>query len=153
MKINTKVFGEIDIEEDKIINFVNGIIGFPDLKRFTLIYNDEKGVNAGIRWLQSIEEPAFAIPVMDPLVAMDNYNPVVDDELLKALGDLRDDNMFVLVAATIPKDITKMSVNLQGPFIINADERKACQVIVDNEDYPVKFYIYDILKARKDGEQ
>ena len=153
MKINTKVFGEIDIEEDKIINFVNGIIGFPDLKRFTLIYNDEKGVNAGIRWLQSIEEPAFSIPVMDPLAVMDNYNPVVDDELLKALGDLRDDNMFVLVAATIPKDITKMSVNLQGPFIINTDERKACQVIVENEDYPVKFYIYDILKARKDGGQ
>ena len=153
MKINTKVFGEIDIEEDKIINFVNGIIGFPDLKRFTLIYNDEKGVNAGIRWLQSIEEPAFSIPVMDPLAVTDNYNPVVDDELLKALGDLRDDNMFVLVAATIPKDITKMSVNLQGPFIINTDERKACQVIVENDDYPVKFYIYDILKARKDGER
>lgn len=153
MKINTKVFGEIDIEEDKIINFVNGIIGFPDLKRFTLIYNDEKGVNAGIRWMQSIEEPAFAIPVMDPLAVMDNYNPVVDDELLKVLGNLQDDNMFVLVAATIPKDITKMSVNLQGPFIINAEERKACQVIVENADYPVKFYIYDILKARKDGEQ
>ena len=152
MKINTKVFGEIDIEEDKIINFVNGIIGFPDLKRFTLIYNDEKGVNAGIRWLQSIEELTFAIPVLDPLVVMDSYNPVVDDELLKKLGDVREDNVLVLVSATIPKDLTKMSVNLSGPFIINVDERKACQVIVDNEDYPVKFYIYDILKARKDGE-
>ena len=152
MKINTKVFGEIDIEEDKIINFVNGIIGFPDLKRFTLIYDSERGVNSGIRWLQSMDEPGFAIPVMDPLAVKEDYNPMVEDELLKKLGDMNEDNTLVLVSATIPKDITKMSVNLQGPFIINADERKACQVIVENEDYPVKFYVYDILKARKGGE-
>lgn len=152
MKITTKIFGEIDIAEDKIITFVNGIIGFPDLKKFTLIYNEEKGTGAGIRWMQSMDEPNFAIPVMDPLVAMDTYNPVVDDEIFKGIGELTQDNTLVLVSATIPKDITQMSVNLQGPYIINVDERKACQVIVENEDYPVKYYIYDILKARKDGE-
>jgi len=152
MKITTKIFGEIDIAEEKIITFVNGIIGFPDLKKFTLIYNEEKGTGAGIRWMQSMDEPNFAIPVMDPLVAMDTYNPVVDDEIFKGIGELTQDNTLVLVSATIPKDITQMSVNLQGPYIINVDERKACQVIVENEDYPVKYYIYDILKARKDGE-
>lgn len=152
MKITTKIFGEIDIAEEKIITFVNGIIGFPDLKRFTLIYNEEKSTGAGIRWMQSMDEPNFAIPVMDPLVAMDSYNPVVDDEIFKGIGELTADNTLVLVSATIPTDITQMSVNLQGPYIINVDERKACQVILDNEDYPVKYYIYDILKARKDGE-
>lgn len=152
MKITTKIFGEIDIAEDKIITFVNGIIGFPELKRFTLIYNEEKGNGAGIRWMQSVDEPNFALPVMDPLVAMDTYNPVVDDEIFKGIGELTQDNTLVLVSATIPKDITQMSVNLQGPYIINVDERKACQVIVENDDYPVKYYIYDILKARKDGE-
>ena len=135
MKITTKIFGEIDIAEDKIITFVNGIIGFPDLKKFTLIYNEEKGTGAGIRWMQSMDEPNFAIPVMDPLVAMDTYNPVVDDEIFKGIGELTQDNTLVLVSATIPKDITQMSVNLQGPYIINVDERKACQVIVENEDY------------------
>ena len=152
MKITTKIFGEIDIAEDKIITFVNGIIGFPDLKKFTLIYDEERGTGAGIRWMQSMDEPNFAIPVMDPLVAMDTYNPVVDDEIFKGIGELTPDNTLVLVSATIPKDITQMSVNLQGPYIINVDERKACQVIVDNDEYPVKYYIYDILKARKDGE-
>ena len=152
MKITTRIFGEIDIAEDKIITFVNGIIGFPDLKRFTLIYNEEKGTGAGIRWMQSMDEPNFAIPVMDPLVVMDTYNPMVDDEIFKGIGELTPDNTLVLVSATIPTDITKMSVNLQGPYIINVDERKACQVILDNEEYPVKYYIYDILKARKDGE-
>ena len=110
MKITTKIFGEIDIAEDKIITFVNGIIGFPDLKKFTLIYNEEKGTGAGIRWMQSMDEPNFAIPVMDPLVAMDTYNPVVDDEIFKGIGELTQDNTLVLVSATIPKDITQMSV-------------------------------------------
>ena len=152
MKINTKVFGEIDIEEEKIINFENGIIGFPDLKKFTMIYDSEKGVNSGIRWLQSMDEPAFAMPVMDPFSIKEDYNPVVEDELLKALGNMNEENTLVLVSATIPKDLTKMSVNLQGPFVINVDERKGSQVIVENDDYPVKYYIYDILKARKGGE-
>ena len=152
MKITTKIFGEIDIAEEKIITFVNGIIGFPDLKKFTLIYNEEKGTGAGIRWMQSMDEPNFAIPVMDPLVVMDTYNPMVDDEIFKGIGELTPDNTLVLVSTTIPTDITQMSVNLQGPYIINVDERKACQVIVDNDEYPVKYYIYDILKARKDGE-
>lgn len=152
MKINTKVFGEIDIEESKIITFENGIIGFPDLKSFALIHDEEKGVNVGIKWLQSMDEPAFAMPVMDPLAVKEDYNPTVEDELLKGLGELNEDNIFVLVSATIPKDLTKMSVNLQGPFVINGDTCKACQVIVENAEYPVKYYIYDILKARKDGE-
>ena len=67
MKINTKKFGEIEIEEEKIIVFENGIIGFPDLKHFALIHDAEEGTNAGIRFLQSVEEPGFAMPVMDPL--------------------------------------------------------------------------------------
>lgn len=152
MKITTKIFGEIEIADDKIITFVNGIIGYPDLKRFTLIYNEEQGVNAGIRWMQSVDEPGFAIPVMDPLLVKGDYNPVVDDEIFINIGELTPDNTLVLVSVTVPKEITKMSVNLQGPYVINVDELKACQVIVENTDYPVKYYIYDILKARKDGE-
>lgn len=152
MKINTKVFGEIDIEESKIITFENGIIGFPEMKSFTLLYNEEEGASAVIRWLQSIEEPGFAIPVTDPFEIVEDYSPEVDDELLKSLGGIDDENGLVLVSITIPKELTKMSINLQGPFIINVNERKGCQVIVEGGSYPVKYYIYDILKARKGGE-
>jgi flagellar assembly factor FliW len=45
-----------------------------------------------------------------------------------------------------------MTVNLQGPIVVNVDERKACQIIIDNGDYPVKYPIYDILQAGKEGE-
>lgn len=152
MKINTRIFGEIEIADDKIITFEKGIIGFPDMKRFTLIHDVEKGSDVGLRFLQSIEEPNFAMPVMDPLIVKEDYDPEVEDELLACVGNLTEENVLVLVTVTVPSDLTKMSINLQGPIIINVNERKACQVILDNDAYPVKFPIYDIVQARKEGE-
>ena len=152
MRINTKAFGEIEISDDKVITFEKGIIGFPDLKRFTLLHDEERGTSAGIRFLQSMDEPAFALPVMDPLIVKPDYDPEVEDELLADMGHLTDENILVLVTVTVPSDLTKMTVNLQGPIIINVDERKACQLIVESGTYPVKFPIYDILQARKAGE-
>jgi len=113
MKVNTRIFGEIDIAEEKIIDFPGGIIGFPELTQFTLIYDEEKGVNAGIRWLQSLQEPGFAMPVMDPLVVKEDYNPEVNDEILEPVGNITPDNMLVLVTVTVPSDLTKMTVNLR----------------------------------------
>ena len=54
MKINTKFFGEVEIADDKIITFDKGIIGFPELKHFTMLHDEEKGSNVGIRYLQSL---------------------------------------------------------------------------------------------------
>lgn len=152
MKVNTNFFGEIEIADEKVITFENGIIGFPELKRFALLHDEDKGTNVGIRFLQSLDEPGFAMPVMDPLLVKPDYDPEVNDELLLAAGNVTADNILVLVTATIPGDLTKMSVNLQGPFIINVEEHKACQVIVENGNYPVKFPVYEILQSRKAGE-
>ncbi|MCI6630118.1 MAG: flagellar assembly protein FliW [Lachnospiraceae bacterium] len=152
MRIQTKIFGEIDIDEEKILHFANGIIGFPDLKDFALMYDAEKGEKSNIRWLQSLQEPAFAMPVLDPLAVKPDYNPEVEDELLKPIGELNPDEMLVLVTLTVPKDITKMSVNLCAPIVIHTESRKACQIIVDNEKYPVKYMIYDVLQKKKAGE-
>ena len=132
MKITTKVFGEITIEDDRIIHFPSGIIGFPELTDFALIHDEEKGAGA-IHWLQSIQEPAFAMPVMDPLIVCPDYNPEVDDELLRPIGELVPDEILVMVTVTIPSDLTRMTVNLRGPVIINALEKKACQVIVEGD--------------------
>ena len=81
----------------------------------------------------------------------EDYNPEVNDEILEPVGDINPDNMLVLVTVTVPSDLTKMTVNLRGPIVINADEKKGCQIIVDGEEYSVKYPIYDILKARKAG--
>lgn len=150
MNISTKLFGEINVNPEKLITFPDGIIGFSDLKSFLLIHDEEK-INSHISWLQSIEEPAFALPVIDPLKVEESYNPVVEDEFLSKLGELKPENMLVLVTITVPSDITKMTVNLKAPIVINADENKAAQIIVDDEAYAVKYPIYDALKNKKEG--
>ena len=79
MKANTRFFGEIEIEDDKIITIEKGMIGFPELKKFALIFNEEKGKEAKIMWLQSMEEEALAFPVMRPELVKEDYNPTVND--------------------------------------------------------------------------
>jgi flagellar assembly factor FliW len=148
MKIQTRVFGEVDIEDSKIITFPEGIVGFPELKQFALIYDKEKG-SASIQWLQSVQEAGFAMPVMNPLIVRPDYNPVVDDSLLKPVGSLDENDMLVLVTVTVPRDIKQMSVNLRAPIVINANECRACQVILDNEEYGIKYAVYDILQKNK----
>ncbi len=149
MEITTKVFGKITIDDEKIIHFPNGIIGFPELTDFALIHDEEKGTDT-IHWLQSLQEPAFAMPVMDPLIVCPDYNPEVDDELLNCIGEIVPEELLVMVTVTVPKDIKKMTVNLKGPMVINAAQRKATQVIVEGDEYKVKFPIYDILNQKKE---
>ncbi|MBE5852952.1 MAG: flagellar assembly protein FliW [Lachnospiraceae bacterium] len=151
MVVETRVFGTVEINDEKIITFPGGIIGFPDLKQFTLLY-DETKPQAAIKWLQSLDEPVFAMPVMDPLVVKADYDPMVEDELLKPLGELNPEEILVLVTVSVPSDLTQMTVNLQAPIIVNAENRKAGQLIVDNNggEYPVKFPIYDIIQKNKE---
>ena len=151
MKLTTRVFGEVEIEESKIITFPNGIIGFPDMTRFTLMHDENQGSNT-IKWLQSIDEPNFAMPVMDPLVVCPDYKPVVDKAEVEYIGNLSEEEMLVLVTVTVPHDLKLMTVNLKGPFIINTKDMKASQTIIDNDEYPVKFPIYDILQKNKEAK-
>lgn len=151
MKLTTRVFGEVEVDDNKIIDFPNGIIGFPDLKRFTLMHDEGESAST-IKWLQSIDEPEFALPVLDPLIVCPDYKPIVDKNGITEIGELDDQEILVLVTVTVPHDLTKMTVNLMGPIIINTKEMKASQIIVDNEEYPVKFPIYDILKKNKDAQ-
>ena len=153
MQMLTRAFGEIEIDESKVIHFPGGIIGFPDLQHFVLLYDEEQGSNT-VKWLQSVEEPGFAMPVINPLIVKEDYNPSVDDELLKPLGEMNDEDMIVLVTMTIPRELEKMTVNLRGPVIINSASCKGCQIIIDSDEYKVKYPIYDKLaeaKKKKEG--
>ena len=153
MKVTTRVFGEIEIDDSKVICFPSGIIGFPEMTQFALIYDEEKGKDTPIRWLQSLQETAFALPVMDPLLVMEEYNPEIEDDYLIPLGEMGEEDALVLVTITVPKDVSQMSVNLQAPIVINAQSKKAVQMIVNAEKYPVKYYIYDLLQnMKKEGE-
>ena len=138
MKVQTKWFGEIEVSEDKIITFDKGIIGFEDWKKYTLVYDAEKEENISIIWLQAIDEPTLALPVMKPEFVFETYDPVVEDE-----------NIRVYCALTVPRDITKMTINLKAPIIVDFDTMKGIQLIADNSEYQVRYPIYDILKKEE----
>lgn len=150
VEVTTRAFGKIAIEDEKIIRFEKGILGFPDLKDFTLIYDVEKGDEARIKWLQSIQEPSFAMPVMNPELVIHGYTPRFDRDLLSPLGEnLDSENILMFVTVTVPKEIEKTTVNLRAPIIVSIDNRKAVQLIADNDGYEVKYSIYDSLMAAK----
>lgn len=149
MVAETKYFGTIDIEDEKIIKFPMGIIGFNELNNFALIYDIEREERSKISWLQSMEEPLMVLPVINPLEIKEDYRPLVEDELMKQIGDPADEDIIILVTMSIPSDLTKMTANLKAPIIINTVNRQAIQVIVENEDYEVKYNVYDAIERLK----
>lgn len=151
MRADTRLFGEIEIEDEKIIKFEQGIIGFPDLKHFALIFDVEKGEQATIKWLQSMDEPEFAMPVVSPYDFKEDYAPTVNDEMIKAIGEIHAENIYVLTTVTVPEDISKISINLKAPFLINTDTNCGAQIILEDA-YPVKYSIYDHLEKAKQEE-
>lgn len=152
MKINTRLFGEVDVDDAKILTFDSGIIGFPDYRQFTLVYDVEREKDASIIWLQSIDEAQLALPIINPLLIKEDYNPTVEDEFLTSLGEIGPENTLIFITVTVPQDIEKMTVNLRAPIIINAENRQAVQIIIE-DDLPVRFPVYDILAAKREEKE
>ena len=150
MKAVTRVFGTIDIADDKIITMEKGMIGFPELTHFALIFDEEKKDKAfKIMWLQSMDDGNIAFPVIDPMHFIEDYNPSVNEEIIAPLGNIHSENTYLLVTVTVPKNVEDFSVNLKAPIVINTDCNKGAQIITE-DDYPVKYKIYDLLKASKE---
>ena len=125
-------------------------MGFEEYTHYTLIFNAEKKGN--IMWLQSLDEPELAFTVMDPMKIVPEYNPVVEDEWLAPLGEIEtEDDYFLLSVVTVPSDLTKMTANLKAPIVINMKTMKACQIIVNNDDYEVRYNVYDYVRKIKEG--
>lgn len=152
MLVKTKYFGEVDLSEDKILNFENGLMGFEDFKKYTILFDSERGEHSHVMWLQSLEEQTLALPVINPFAVKEDYNPEVNDELIKPLGDLTEENVCILLTMTTSSDVKKTTVNLKAPIIINSDTNQGCQAIVENPDYVVKYNVYDAVQQRKEKE-
>ncbi len=150
MLAKTKFFGEVELDDDKILEFPNGIVGFEEYKKFAIMYDEDNKAKTKISWLQSLEEPLMALPVVDPLAIMEEYVPVIEDELLAPLGNPADEDLLFLLAMTVPSDMKKVTANMKAPFIINAATKKGVQLIVENEDYPVKFNVYESVQKMKE---
>ena len=140
MKIDTPVFGEIEYEEKDIIFFEEGLYGLPNLKKYVFIENSDK--NFHFHWLQALEDVDIVFIVTSPFLFVEGYDFEVADSVVKKLeiNDIKDTTVFSI--ARIPEEVSKTSLNLKAPLIINNKIRKGKQVIL-NEEFGYKYYIFD----------
>lgn len=138
MKIVTRDFGEVEINEETIINMPSGIIGFEDTKRYTLI--SPLGEDTFPMWFQAVDssEPCFV--VYDPWQIYPDYQFELDDETQKVLNTDDGDALRVLAVAIVPDDYKKTTINLRCPIVINTKTNVAGQMLL--EDYEFKYPVY-----------
>ena len=137
VKINTNYFGELEVDENEILEFEKGMLGFEELKKFVIIKDSE----IFIEWLQSVEDTtSFAI--MDPFVADNNYSFELPEKIMKQLDIIDKEDVMIRTVVIIPEDITKIRTNLQAPIVINTKLKKATQIILD-DSYPIRYEFYD----------
>lgn len=151
MLVQTKHFGEVELDDNKLIIFEKGIMGLENLKKYVLIFDEKEEEEPVIYWLQSLEDSAVALPVISPMIVKPDYNPLIQQDVLDNLGEIKEDGqgLLVLLSLTIPSNIRDITVNLKAPFVINIDSQKGCQIIAENDDYEIKYRIYDILENRR----
>ena len=147
MKINTSRFGVIDVSDSKWITMKGSILGFEHLKRFILLNHEE---STPLCWLQSIDDPAVAFVVVNPRTIKSDYNPDVFERDLESLEIESNDDIALLSLITVRSNPFRMTANLRAPILINAANRMASQVILDDPNYPIQ---YDILDNKADVDR
>lgn len=146
IKIVTRDFGEIEVSEEQIISFPNGVYAFDDAKHFALI--SPLGENVYPMWLQCTDDISPCFIVFDPRMIYENYK-IELTESEKALLKLTDGSEIrALCTAKVPENYKETTVNMKSPIIVNSRERIATQVILP-EDYPFRLPIY---KSEKGAE-
>lgn len=151
MKLMTSNFGEIEVDQNQVITFEDGLPGFENLKQFTIIYDEENGL---FSFMQSLEEDNICFTLINSLDIIKNYSFEVDDQLIAGLGPMGDKGLALYSIVVIPDNFENITANLLAPIIINMDTMKGMQVILNEENYQVKHPIYDYLLTylKKDGE-
>jgi flagellar assembly factor FliW len=133
-------FGEIEIAEEKVLDFEGGLPGFGDCCRFSIISSEETDP---FLWLQSLEEPDVALAVINPFRLFPDYAPIVNEADLEKIGNPADDDILALTVAVIPVKYENMTTNLISPILINLSNNKARQIIMENSNYQIKQPIFE----------
>lgn len=144
MKLNTRHFGEIEVNEDRIIDFPNGLVAFDDLKKYLLIENEDKRIP--FCWLQSLENPDLAFVLINPFLFKKDYSFEFSDENMAELAIRGPEDVAVFSITVIPQDIKKMTANLLAPIIINPRSRKGKQIILQDKHYSTKHFILEEMQ-------
>ena len=147
MLLQTKHFGEVEIDEKRIIEFNSGLLGFEELKEFTLIGNEDE--TSPFKWLQCVNEPQMAFAVANPFLIVKDYDFELNDEEAEKLGIEKSEEVAVYVIVVVPEELEKMSMNLKAPLIINSRNRKGAQIVLDTDKYTVRHYILEELRRQE----
>ena len=142
MKIHTGRFGDIEIEEKKIIHFPHGILGFPEIKRYIVLDHPGKP-DIPFKWLQAVDSPDIAFLITDPRLFCPEYNPLIDESDMRELDITKPEDLAIIVIVTVPhEDPEKITANFMGPILINLKGRKAKQLVLTGKEYPVQYPLY-----------
>ncbi|NBT57492.1 flagellar assembly protein FliW [bacterium] len=143
MMIETSRFGSIAVSENDIITFPEGMLGFSKIDQYVLV---ERADDSLFVWLQALKKPTVAFPLLEPQILERNYRVEMMDEDFKMirLKDLKHAKVFSII--TIPTDPSKMTANLKAPVVINVKGRMAKQVILHNQEYPIRKAIFSELQ-------
>ncbi len=148
MKIQTARFGELETEESKVIQFVRGPLGFEDKTRWIIVENGLLG------WLQSIDDSELAFVVANPFEFYGDYQVDIADEEMNILNVRANSDLAVLSIVSVPPNVENMTINLLAPIVINCKKNTAQQVILNNNQYSVRHYLYtDLMKCAQNKEQ
>jgi flagellar assembly factor FliW len=141
MVFNSMRLGQFEVPTDKIIKMARPILGFEKLTEFCLV---EVEAVAPFLWLHSTEDPAVAFLVVNPLVFFPEYRIEINSQEIVELSVSGVKDVETYVIATVPEDFRQMSVNLQGPILVNTSNRLAKQLVLVNSDYQVKQFIMPV---------
>lgn len=149
MKLNTSRFGEIDVEEDRIINFAYGLLGFPDVKRY-IVLDHPHNPDIPLKWLQAIDDPDLAFVITDPLIFCPDYKPEINKQELMGLNITDAEDCGIISIVTIPHgEPEKMTANLQGPVLINLKTREGKQIVLESDKYPLHYSLIKDIPVTK----
>lgn len=142
MKLNTRDFGEIEIEEKEIVTFAGPIFGFEQYRRFVFLYREE--VSREFIWLQSVEEEGLCFILVQPDLITDSYEPQLPDEAKELLGE--GDYMCWLVVS-LREPAQDSTVNLKSPIVVNPALHQAAQFVLEG-NLPLR---HPLLKKEGEG--
>ena len=141
MIINTRRFGTLSIDDDKLIEFPFGIPGFPELKDWCVLHTEE---NRNVHWLQAIQDPDTALLIADPDILFPDYNAEVEERDLAPIGvkiTAETDTappIVLHVVLSVDRAMGKVAANLRAPILINVETRQGIQIALKRGDYSVR---------------
>lgn len=145
MKVKTRDFGIIDVNENDFITFKEPILGFDD-SLYTIISVDEIG--SDFVFLQSVNNENVCFILVNPNIYSYEYKPTILSKYKKELGIISDDDLVIFNIGVIYDDFKNSTVNLKSPILMNTQKKLASQVILD-DDYPLKAPIYMEMEGKK----